>query len=88
MLRRAVCAGGLGEAVSGVVVDGGAVSLFDGSQPGRDPGLMGGDGLAVAPTVGTFGQAAAEPPDLADVGLALIGMSRDGERRDIGGGGV
>jgi hypothetical protein len=33
------------------------VGLLDGSEPGGDPGLAGGDGLAVAPTVGTFGQA-------------------------------
>jgi hypothetical protein len=70
------------------VVDGGAVGLLDGSQPGRDPGLVGDDVLAVAAAVGVFGQGAAVPLDLADVGLALIGMSRDGEHRDIRGGGV
>jgi hypothetical protein len=70
------------------VVDGGAVGLLDGSQPGHDLGLVGGDVLAVAAAVGVFGQGAAVPLDLADVGLALIGMSRDGEHRDIGSGGV
>jgi len=35
--------------VRDVVLDGGAVYLLDGARPGRDPGLAGGDGLAVAP---------------------------------------
>jgi len=43
------------------------VGVLDGAQPGGDPGLAGGDGLAVAPTIGAFGQAGAESFDLADV---------------------
>jgi hypothetical protein len=88
MFRRAVCAGRLGRPVGGVAVDGGAVGLLDRSQAGRDPGFMGGDVLAVAAAVRVLGQDAAVPLDLADVGLALIGMSGDGEHRDIGGGGI
>ena len=53
------------------MLGGGAVGLLDGSQPDRDPGLAGGDGLAVAAAVGALGQAAAGPLDLADVGLYI-----------------
>ena len=74
--------------IRGVAVDGGAVGLLDGAQPGGDPGLAGGDGLAVAPAVGAFGQVLAGPLDLAEVGLSLVGMSGDGEQGDVGGGGV
>jgi hypothetical protein len=49
---------------------------------------VGGDGLAVAATVGAFGQTAADPLDLANVSLALIGMHRDREHSDIGDGSV
>ena len=70
------------------MVDGGAVGLLDRSQAGRDPGFVGGDVLAVAAAVRVLGQGAAEPLDLADVGFALMGMSRDSEHRDIGGDGV
>ena len=62
--------------------------MLDGAQPGRDPGLAFGDGLAVAPTVGAFGQAVAGPLDLTDVGLSLVGVGGDGEHGDVGGGGV
>ena len=55
---------------------------------GRRPGSAGGDGLAVAPAVGALGQAAAGPLDLADVGLPLAGMGREGEHRDVSCGGV
>ena len=40
--------GGLGGPVGSVVVDRGAVGLLDRSQPGRDPGFVGGDVLAFA----------------------------------------
>jgi hypothetical protein len=70
------------------VVDGGAVGLLDRSQAGRDPGFVGGDVLAVAAAVRVLGQGAAEPLDLADVGLTFIGVSGDGEHRDIRGSGV
>ena len=39
-----------------------------------NPGLAGGDGLAVAPSVGTFGQVGAELFDFADVGFAFVGV--------------
>ena len=68
------------------MLGGGAVGVLDGAQPGGDPGFAGGDGLAVAPAVGVFGQAAAGPLDLADVGLALVGVGGDGEQGDGGGG--
>ncbi len=80
--------GGLRQRVCGVAVDGGAVGLLDGSQPGGDPGFAGGDGLAVAAAVGAFGQAVAEAFDLADAGLSLVGVGGDGEQGDGGGGGV
>ena len=44
---------------------------------------MGGDVLAVAAAVRVLGEGAAEPLDLADVGLTFIGVSGDGEHRDI-----
>ena len=60
------------------MLDGGAVSVLDGSQPGGDPGLAGGDGLAVAAAVGAFGQVVAGAFDLADVGFAFVGVGGDG----------
>jgi WD domain, G-beta repeat len=64
------------------------VGVFDGAQPGGDPGFAGGDGLAVASAVGAYGQAGAEPLDLADVGFALVGVRGQGEHGDAGRGGV
>ena len=86
MVRRVERSGGLRRPVRGVALDGRAVGVLDGAQPIRDPGLAGGDGLAVAPAVGAFGQAAAGPLDLADVGLAFVGVRGDGEHGDVGGG--
>jgi len=62
--------------------------VLDGAQPAGDPGFAGGDGLAVAPAVGAFGQALAELLDLADVGFSVVGVRGDGEDRGVGGGGV
>jgi len=70
------------------MLDCAAVGVFDGAQPGRDVGLAGGDGLAVAPTVGTFGQVLAGSLDLTDVGFSVVGVGGDGEHGDVGGGGV
>jgi len=86
--RRTDCPGGLRWRVRGAALDGCAVGLIDGSQAGRDPGLAGGDGVAVASAVGAFGQAATGPFDLADVGFAFVGMGGYGEHGDVGGGGV
>ena len=88
MLRRTACSGGLGRPERGVALGRGPVGLLDGAEPGGDPGLAGGDGLAVAAAVGAFGQALAGLLDLADVGLALVGVRGDGEQGDVGGGGV
>ena len=79
---------GLRRRVGAVALDGRAVGVLDGAQPGGDPGFAGGDGLAVASAVGAFGQALAELLDLADVGLALVGVRGDGEDGGVGGGGV
>ena len=70
MLRRTARSGGLGRPERGVAFDGHAVGVFDGAEAGGYPGFAGGDGLAVAPAVGAFGQALAELLDLADVGFA------------------
>jgi hypothetical protein len=60
------------------------VGVLDGAQPGGDPGLAGGDGLAVAPAVGSFGQVGAVLFDFADVGFALVGVRGEGEDGDAG----
>ena len=65
-------------------LDGGAVGLLDGAQPGGDPGLAGSDGLAVALAVGALGQVASGSLDFTDVGLALVGVRGDGEQGDVG----
>ena len=88
MLRRTACSGGLGRPEHGVAVDGHAVGVLDGAEPGGDPGLAGGDGLAVAAAVGAFGQALAEAFYFAEVGFAFVGVRGDGEDGDAGGGGV
>ena len=62
--------------------------MLDSAEPGGDPGLAGGDGLAVAPAVGTFREALAELLDLADVGLALVGVRSGGEHDHVGGSGI
>jgi hypothetical protein len=50
------CPGGFGWRRRGVVPSRRLVSVLDGAQPGGDPGFAGGDGLAVASAVGSFGQ--------------------------------
>ena len=62
--------------------------MLDGAEAGGDPGLAGGDGLAVAAAVGAFGQFLPGPFDLAEVGFAFVGVGGDGEQGDVGGGGV
>jgi hypothetical protein len=73
---RCGCAG---HRLGGFALDGHAVGLFDGAQPGGDSGLAGGDGLAVAAAVGAFGQALAELLDLAEVGFSFVGVGGDGD---------
>jgi len=58
----------------GIAVDRRPVGLFHGSQPGGDPGFAGGDGLAVAPAVGAFGQVLTVLLDFADVGFTIAGV--------------
>jgi len=53
-----------------VTLDRNPIDLLDGPQSGSYPGLTGGDGLAVAPAVGAFGQVLAGPLDL-DPGASL-----------------
>ena len=65
-----------------------AIGALDGAEAADDPRLAGGDGLAVAPTVGTFGQGLAVAFDFADVGFAFVGVGGNGEDRGAGGGGV
>ena len=69
----------LGRRIGGVALDGRAVGVLNGAEPGGDPGLAGGDGLAVAPAVQLLGEALAELLDFADVGLALVGVGGDGQ---------
>jgi hypothetical protein len=64
------------------------VSVLNGAQPGSYAGFAGGDGLAVAPAVGAFGQADAEAFDLTNVSFALISVRGEGEHGDAGGGDV
>jgi hypothetical protein len=66
------------------VLGGSAVGLFDGAQPGGDPGLVGGYGLAVAAAGGALGQASAGSFDLAEVGFAFVGEGSDGDHDDVG----
>ena len=88
MVRRVERSGGLRRPVRDVALDGCAVGVLDGSQPIRDPGLAGGDGLAVASAVGAFGEVLAGAFDFAEVGFAFVGVGGDGEQGDVGGGGV
>jgi hypothetical protein len=44
-LRRTECPGGLLRLGLCAALDGGAVGVLDGAEPGGDPGLAGGDGL-------------------------------------------
>jgi hypothetical protein len=60
--------------------------VLDGAQPGGDPGLADGDGLAVLPSVGALGETLAQMLDFADVGLAFVGVRGDGEQGGVGGG--
>jgi hypothetical protein len=48
--------------------------VLNSPQPGGDPCLAGGDGLAVAPAVGAFWQIPAGPLDFAEVGFSLVGV--------------
>jgi hypothetical protein len=73
--------------VRGVVSGYCLVGVLDGAQPGGDPGLAGGDGLAVASAVGPFGQVSAVLFDFADVGFAFVGVRGQGEYSDARGGG-
>jgi hypothetical protein len=88
VFRRAERAGWLRGPERDSAVNGRPVGSLDDPQPGGYAGLAGGHGLAVAPTVGAFGQALAESLDLADVGLSLVGVRGDGEHGGVGGGGV
>ena len=64
------------------------IGVLGGAQPGGDAGFAGGDGLAVAPTVGAVGPVGAGLLDLAGVGFALARVRGDGEHGDAGRGGV
>jgi hypothetical protein len=59
--------------------------MFDGAAAGGYPRLAGGDGLAVAPAVGAFGQALAVAFYFADVGFAFVGMGGAGVDGGAGG---
>jgi hypothetical protein len=85
MRGRAKRFGRLGRTDRCVALDGHPTGLLDGPQPSGHPGLAGGDGLAVASAVGSFGQALAESLDLAEVGFSLVGVGGDGEDGDAGG---
>ena len=78
----------LGRRIGGVALDGHAVGVLDGAEPGGDAGLAGGDGLAVAPAVRALREALAELLDLTDMGLAFVGVGGDGQDGGVGGGGV
>ena len=88
MLRRPTCCCRLNRLDDDVALVRCPVGLLDGPQPGGDPGLAGGDGLAVAPAVGVFGQVLAGPLDLAEVGFSLVGVGGDGVDGDVGSGGI
>src|SRR6516225_1371470 len=87
-LHSAMCSGELGRRERFVALDRRPVGVLDGPQPGGDPRLAGGDGLAVAPAVGAFGQVLRVPLDLAEVGFALVGVRGDGVDGDVGSGGI
>ena len=87
MPSGAGCPGGFGGCERGVVSGYRLVGVLGGAQPGGDPGLAGGDGLAVAPTVRAFVPVGAGPLDLAGVGLALVGVRGESEHGDAGRGG-
>ena len=82
-----MCSGGLGRREPFVAIERCPVGQLDGPQSDGDPGLAGGNGLAVAPAVGALGQVLAESLDLAEVGFAFVGVRGDGEQGDVGGGG-
>ena len=88
MIRRAERSGWCRGPECDIVVDGRPVGPLDGREPGGHARFAGGDGLAVALAVGAFGQALAESLDLADMGLALVGVRGDGEHDGAGGGGI
>jgi len=87
-LRRTECPGGLLRLCCRAALDRHSIGVLDGAETGGDAGVACGDGLAVAAAVGAFGQVLAGPLDLADVGLAFVGVGGDGEQGDVGGGGV
>ena len=64
------------------------VGLFDGAQPVSHACFAVGDGLAVAPAVGAFGEVLAVAFYFADVGFAFVGVGGEGEDGGAGGGGV
>ena len=88
LLRRAGRSGGLRRPGHGAALDCRVAGVLDGAQPSGDPGLTGGDGLAVAPAVGTVGPVGTGPLDLAGVGFALAGMRGKSEHSDARGSGV
>ena len=88
MFRRAGRSDGLRRPEHGAALDCRVAGVLDGAQAGGDPGLAGGDGLAVAAAVGAFGQVGAVLFDFANVGLALVGVRGEGEHGDAGGGDI
>jgi hypothetical protein len=78
MTRRTKRGGGLGRREHAVALHGHPIGLLNDAQPGGDPGLAGGDGLAVAAALGAFGQVLAGAFDFADVGFAFVGVGGDG----------
>ena len=79
LLNRAGRSDGLRRPEHGAALDGRVIGVLDGAQPSGNPGLTGGDGLAVAPTIGAFGQVGAVLFDFADVGFAFIGVRGEGD---------
>jgi hypothetical protein len=75
---------GFGRREDGAVPGHRLLSVLDGAQPSGDPGLAGGDSLAVAPAIGPFGQFGAVLFDLADVGFPTVGVRGEGEHSNAG----
>ena len=84
----AAWAGGLKRPEHRVAFDGHAVGVLDGAKAGGYLGLAGGDGLAVAVTVGAFGEGLAVALDFTDVGFAFVGVGGDGEHDGVRRGGI
>jgi hypothetical protein len=87
VLRTTRCKG-LGWAERGIAFNGRAVGVLDGAEAGGDSGFAGGDSLAVALSVGVFGEGLGVALDFADVRFAFVGVGGDGEHDGIGRGGV